>query len=112
MGLQAFFLSLFFLGLTTCHPGHDLLPGYAPEVYDSPPGLGFIAWFVGEGTDDVHGRVFALADPVGRGVVWHVLLDRIPGTGPYSEFFPASSFPGRKDPRPRDGEERAREAGW
>jgi hypothetical protein len=73
------------ISLATAHPGHDQnLPGYATEVYDSPPGLGYIAWFTDEQGDGVYGRVLALADPVGRGVIYHVLLNRVQGNGPFS----------------------------
>ena len=88
MELLTFILGvLSLLSLTTAHPGHDQdVPGYAAEVYDSPAGLGYIAWFTSDGEDDVYGRIFALADPVGRGVIYHVLLNRVPGIGPFSKF--------------------------
>ncbi|CAI4212809.1 unnamed protein product [Parascedosporium putredinis] len=61
------------------HPGHGHdVPGYAAEVYDSPPGLAVAAEFVSTEDSMISGRVIAAADPIGSGTVYHFTIFECP----------------------------------
>ena len=82
------FVSLCFGLCALAHPGHDHdVPGYAAEVYDSPPGLAAAAEFVQTDDSPVSGRVIAASDPVGSGTVYHFTLFGLPvGKGPFGKW--------------------------
>jgi len=85
MQLTYAFVGLVSLAWTAAHPGHDHdVPGYAAEVYDSPPGLAAAAEFKETENSAITGRVIAAADPIGSGTVYHFTLFGLPmGKGPF-----------------------------